>query len=74
LSESINKHIKDIAYTMNRVYICTFLGIILMILGIEQIGANSEGWHWTLAPWLSAIVVLFGVYFLGKAWDLKKKK
>jgi len=25
-------------------------------------------------PWVSGLIVLVGIYFVGKAWDIKKKQ
>jgi len=59
---------------MNKIHVFLILGIIFVILSIEQAMANSNQWHITLAPWLWAILFLVGIYLIGKAWDERKKQ
>ena len=58
---------------MEKYMIYLIIGIMLIIIGLEQLGAYSSHWHTAVMPWISGIIVLFGIYLIAKAWDKRKK-
>jgi len=55
-------------------YLFLLLGLLFILLSVEQAMAFSNGWHVTLSSWLWAVLFLVGIFFLCKSWDEKKEK